>query len=82
VWFGTDSYFGVSGRKSADGLYYLDLDPAHKTTPTPTYGLAFRVAAVPSDAEATAPTFSPGMSTLFFNVQHPGEDVQSSWPPR
>jgi secreted PhoX family phosphatase len=82
VWFGTDSYFSVSGRKSSDGLYYLDLDPAHKTTPSPTFGLAFRVAAVPSDAEATAPTFSPRMNTLFFNVQHPGEEFQSSWPPR
>ena len=82
VWFGTDSYFSVSGRKSGDGVYYLDLDPAHKTTATPTYGLAFRVAAVPSDGEATAPTFSPKMGTLFLNVQHPGEDNQSSWPPR
>ncbi len=82
VWFGTDSYFGASGRKSNDGLYYLDLDPAHKTTPTPTYGLAFRIAAAPSDGEATGPAFSPGMTTLFFNVQHPGEDNQSSWPPR
>ncbi len=82
VWFGTDSYFDNTGRKSADGVYYLDLDPAHKTTPTPTFGLAFRVAAVPSDAEATAPTFSPNMTTLFFNVQHPGDGEQSSWPPR
>jgi secreted PhoX family phosphatase len=82
VWFGTDSYFAISSRKSADAVYYLDLDPAHKTTATPTYGLAFRVAAVPSDAEATAPTFSPKMGTLFFDVQHPGEDNQSSWPPR
>lgn len=82
VWFGTDGYFGASGRKSADALYYLDLDPAHKTTPVPTYGLAFRIAAAPSDAEATGPAFTPGMGTLFFNVQHPGEDLHSSWPPR
>ncbi|HWU89216.1 MAG TPA: alkaline phosphatase PhoX [Kofleriaceae bacterium] len=82
VWFGTDGYFGSAGRKSADAIYYLDLDPAHKTTPVPTFGLAFRIAAVPSDAETTGPAFSPAMGTLFFNVQHPGEDLQSSWPPR
>ncbi|MGN6107363.1 MAG: alkaline phosphatase PhoX [Kofleriaceae bacterium] len=82
VWFGTDGYFGSSGKKSADGVYYLDLDPAHRTTPTPTFGRAFRIAAAPSDAEATGPAFSPGMGTLFFNVQHPGEDQLSSWPPR
>lgn len=82
LWFGTDGYFGSAGRKSADGIYYLDLDPAHKVTATPTFGLAFRVAAVPSDAEATGPAFSPGMGTLFFNVQHPGEELPSSWPPR
>lgn len=82
VWFGTDGSFGSSSRKNADGVYYLDLDNAHKTTVTPTYGLAFRVAAVPSDAEATAPTFTPGMGSMFFNVQHPGEDILSNWPPR
>lgn len=82
VWFGTDGYFGSSMRRSADGIYYLDLDPAHRSMPTPTYGLAFRVAAAPSDAEATGPAFTPGMGTLFFNVQHPGEDVLSNWPPR
>lgn len=82
VWFGTDGYFGSSMKRSADALYYLDLDPAHRTLPTPTYGLAFRVAAGPSDSEATGPAFTPGMTTLFFNVQHPGEDQYSSWPPR
>jgi uncharacterized protein len=82
VWFGTDGNFGASTKKSADALYYLDLDPAHKTTATPTYGLAFRVVAVPSDAEITGPAFSSGMSTIFFSVQHPGEDNTSNWPPR
>jgi secreted PhoX family phosphatase len=82
VWFGTDGNFGAQGKKSADALYYLDLDPAHKTLANPTYGLAFRVAAAPSDAEFTGPAFSPKMTTIFFNVQHPGEDIYSSWPPR
>jgi uncharacterized protein len=82
VWFGTDGNFNAQAKKSADALYYLDLNPAHKTTATPTYGLAFRVVAVPSDAEITGPAFSSKMSTLFFSVQHPGEDVTSNWPPR
>jgi len=89
VWFGTDGNFLTNGP--ADGVYYLDLDPAHATTPTPTFGKAFRIAATPSDAEATGPVFSSGMGTMFFSVQHPGEgqvappaqpEVGSSWPPR
>ncbi len=82
VWFGTDGNWGASGKKSADALYYLDLDPAHKTVANPSYGLAFRVVAVPSDAEISGPAFSSKMSTIFFSVQHPGEDNYSSWPPR
>ncbi|MGE0547445.1 MAG: PhoX family phosphatase [Kofleriaceae bacterium] len=82
VWFGTDGYFGSSGKKTADAIYYLDLDPTHKTTSSPSYGLAFRIAATPSDAEATGPQFAPSMTSMFFSVQHPGEDQQSSWPPR
>lgn len=78
LWFGTDGNFGTNGR--ADALYYLDLDPAHRTTTVPTYGRAFRVAAAPSDAEATGPAFSSRMGTLFFNVQHPGEGTYSAWP--
>jgi len=82
VWFGTDGNFGVS--TTADALYYLDLESAHKAgmsgVTTPTFGLAFRFVAVPSDAEATGPAFSSDMKTLFFSVQHPGEDVYSKWP--
>jgi uncharacterized protein len=78
VWFGTDGNYGVN--RKADAVYYLDLDDAHRTTTRPTYGMAFRVVAAPSDAEATGPAFSSGMGTLFFNVQHPGEYIFSSWP--
>jgi uncharacterized protein len=80
VWFGTDGNFGTNGR--ADGIYYLDLDPKHRAGENPSFGRAFRVAATPSDAEATGPAFSSKMGTLFFSVQHPGEDQPSSWPPR
>ena len=82
VWFGTDGNW--STNKTADALYFLDLDPAHRAgqpgVTSATYGLAFRVAAAPSDAEATGPAFSSDMRTLFFNVQHPGEDTFSAWP--
>jgi secreted PhoX family phosphatase len=78
VWFGTDGNYGKN--KHADAVYYLDLDPAHRFTTRSSYGKAFRVAAVPSDAEATGPAFSSDMTTLFINVQHPGESIYSSWP--
>jgi secreted PhoX family phosphatase len=82
VWFGTDGNFAVNGM--ADSLYYLDLDPKHAAgqagVMAPSFGLAFRIAAVPSDAETTGPAFSSDMRTLFFSVQHPGEDVYSTWP--
>jgi hypothetical protein len=80
VWFGTDGNFGRNGH--ADSIYYLDLDPLHTpgNVPVPTWGVAFRVAAAPSDAEATGPAFTSDERTLFFNVQHPGEDQLSTWP--
>lgn len=81
LWFGTDGNIGVNG--TADAVYYLDLDPAHRNTAVPTFGLPFRVAAGPSDSEATGPALNSTMTTLFFNVQHPGENVPdeiSTWP--
>jgi secreted PhoX family phosphatase len=80
VWFATDGNFDASG--TADGIYYLDLDPnrAAGKVPNPTYGKAFRILSVPSDAEATGPAFTPDMKTLFLNAQHPGEFTDSSWP--
>lgn len=87
VWFGTDGNAGSTGDTRADGIYFLDLDPAHKEgvegVTRPSYGKAFRVVASPGDAEATGPWFTPDGTTLFFNVQHPGEDTNatpSTWP--
>jgi secreted PhoX family phosphatase len=84
VWFGTDGNFGRNGH--ADAIYYLDLDPTHRAGQpgivNPSTGRAFRVVAMPGDAEATGPAFSAGMGTLFFAVQHPGEDTASTWPAR
>lgn len=79
VWFVTDGNFGVNG--TADALYYLDLDPAHRAGPT--FGVAFRIMAGPSDSESTGPVLSSDMRTIFVNIQHPGEDsAPSTWPPR
>ncbi len=82
VWFGTDGNFGTNG--TGDAIYYLDLDPRHRQgapgITNPSFGRAFRVAAVPSDAEATGPAFSADEATIFLNVQHPGEEQPSTWP--
>jgi len=84
VWFGTDGNPGAN--TGTDALYYFDNDPAHASgqpgVVNPTFGLAFRVAAGPSDSEATGPHIVPDGRTIFFNVQHPGEDDFSAWPPR
>jgi hypothetical protein len=39
----------------------------------PNAGVAFRFANMPVEAEGTGPFFTPDESTLFINVQHPGE---------
>jgi secreted PhoX family phosphatase len=85
VWFGTDGNFGRN--KTSDAVYYLDLSRRHRDgapgVRTPTYGKAFRVVAMPSDAEATGPALSSDQSSFFVSVQHPGEDFQNSptsWP--
>jgi secreted PhoX family phosphatase len=83
VWFGTDGNFSTS-RGTTDGLYFLDLDPAHQDgqpgVVNPTFGLPFRVVTGPSDSEATGPSFNSDMSTIFFGVQHPGERNPSTFP--
>ncbi len=43
----------------------------------PNRGVAFRFANMPVEAEGTGPYFSPDGSTLFINVQHPGEETPS-----
>lgn len=85
IWFGTDGNFDLAAH--ADAVYYLDLNPAHKAAAAgitvPTFGQAFRVMAVPSDAEATGPAMSSDQKTLFVSVQHPGESAAASrWPER
>ena len=82
MWFGTDGNFGVAAH--ADAFYYLDLDLTHREgqpgVAQPSFGKAFRVVAMPSDAEATGPSFTPDMGSIFMSVQHPGENAYSTWP--
>lgn len=84
VWFGTDGNTSGSANASADGIHYLDLDPAHKAGApgivNPTYGLGIRILHSANDAEATGPAWNSNMDTIFYNAQHPGEDRASAWP--
>jgi len=84
VWFGTDGNTSGSTNASADGIHYLDLDPAHKAGQpgivNPTYGLGFRILHSANDAEATGPAWNSTMDTIFYNAQHPGEFRDSAWP--
>jgi len=68
VWFGTDGNYSADTQ---DALYYLEV------ADDPTLSRAWRVASVPSDAEATGPAFSSDERSLFFNVQHPREDSEA-----
>ena len=81
LWFATDGNFGTNA--TAEGLYYLDLDPAHREgaegVVKPTWGKAFRVVASPSESEMTGPAFSSRMSTIFFNFQPQDETQYGSW---
>ena len=88
VWFGTDGNFAVqrdnpmanTGRAHSDSYYYLNLRPDPAGAVMPLQGKAFRFISVPSDAEATGPAFTPDLKTFFSSVQHPGEEVASTWP--
>jgi secreted PhoX family phosphatase len=84
VWFGTDGNTSGSTNASADGIHFLDLNPAHKEgaegVVNPTYGLGFRILHSANDAEATGPAWNSSMDTIFYNAQHPGESRLSNWP--
>jgi secreted PhoX family phosphatase len=77
VWFGTDGNYTTNGK--SDAVYYLDMTKIHPTVAN-AQGRAYRILAVPADAEHTGPCFSSDMKTLFNSIQHPGEFVQSTWP--
>ena len=60
---------------SEENLWLLTDDNAAFMVPTkgPNAGVAFRFANLPVQAEGSGPCFSPDESSLFINVQHPGE---------
>jgi hypothetical protein len=57
------------------GVHAFHANNAAFLIPTtgPNAGVAYRFANLPREAEGTGPYFSPDESTLFINVQHPGE---------
>ncbi|MCX4245359.1 PhoX family protein [Paraliomyxa miuraensis] len=65
MWFGTDGNYSADTQ---DAIYYLE------QADDPSQSRAWRVASVPSDAEATGPMFAADELTLFIGVQHPRED--------
>ncbi|HEY0713620.1 MAG TPA: alkaline phosphatase PhoX, partial [Polyangia bacterium] len=90
IWFGTDGNFALQrdnpmpnmGRAHSDSYYFLNLRPDPPGALVPLSGKAFRFMSVPSDAEATGPAFTPDLRTFFSSVQHPGEEVASTWSAR
>ncbi|MCA9656275.1 MAG: DUF839 domain-containing protein [Myxococcales bacterium] len=66
VWFGTDGNFS---RTTQDAIYYLEV------ADDPLQSRAWRIASVPSDAEATGPMFASDERSFFFDVQHPHENL-------
>jgi uncharacterized protein len=76
LWVVTDiSSSSLAGSTSAKPAYAYHLNNAVFMIPArgPNRGVAFRFANMPVEAEGTGPYFTPDGSTLFINVQHPGE---------
>ncbi|MGH2970023.1 MAG: PhoX family protein [Solirubrobacteraceae bacterium] len=71
LWVVTD----ISTGSLNSGVHAFHANNAAFMVPTqgPNAGVAFRFANMPIEAEGTGPYFSPDESTLFVNVQHPGE---------
>jgi secreted PhoX family phosphatase len=71
LWVMTDISTGSIGRT----IHAFHANNAVFMVPTkgPNAGVAFRFANMPIQAEGTGPYFTPDESTLFVNVQHPGE---------
>ena len=73
VWVVTD----ISTSSINTGVHAFHANNAAFMVPTrgPNAGVAFRFANMPIQAEGTGPYFTPDESTLFINVQHPGEQA-------
>ena len=77
VWVVTDI---SSSSLNKPGPYEYHANNAVFMVPTAgdNAGVAFRFANSPIEAEITGPYFTPDESTLFLNVQHPGETTGTS----
>jgi secreted PhoX family phosphatase len=73
LWVMTD----ISTGSLNSGVHAFHANNAAFMVPTqgPNAGVAFRFANLPREAEGTGPYFTPDESTLFINVQHPGEQA-------
>jgi hypothetical protein len=73
LWVVTDI---SSSRLNKENEYKYHANNAMFMVPTkgPNAGVAYRFANGPIEAELTGPYFTPDESTLFINVQHPGEE--------
>ena len=71
LWVVTD----ISTNQLNTGVHAFHANNAVFMVPTqgPNAGVAYRFANMPREAEGTGPYFTPDESTLFVNVQHPGE---------
>ncbi len=74
IWVVTD----ISSSSVGRGAYAFHGNNAVFMLPRGESGVAYRFANMPRDAEGTGPYFTPDESTLFVNVQHPGENAQNS----
>ncbi|WP_051471239.1 PhoX family protein [Patulibacter minatonensis] len=78
LWVVTDiSSSSLKGSSSQKAYYAYHGNNAVFMIPRsgPNAGIAYRFANMPIEAEGTGPYFSTDGSTLFVNVQHPGEET-------
>ena len=76
LWVVTDISTGsLNNEDNEEYLYHKNNAAFMVPTKGPNAGVAFRFANMPLEAEGTGPYFTPDESTLFINVQHPGEQA-------
>jgi secreted PhoX family phosphatase len=76
LWVVTDISTGSLNNPNNPEYDYHDNNAAFMVpTKGPNAGVAYRFANMPIQAEGTGPYFTPDESTLFINVQHPGEQA-------
>ncbi|WP_210494098.1 alkaline phosphatase PhoX [Patulibacter sp. SYSU D01012] len=81
LWAVTDiSSSSLKGSPGAKAFYEYHGNNAIFMIPRsgPNAGVAYRFANMPVEAEGTGPYFSSDFSTLFVNVQHPGEETPAN----